>query len=301
MAENSLKNIAKHVKNVNNAGLIVIIASSLAIFGVPVGMLAGVIVSFYALEAPTKNFLVILLVAIIPSLIGFFMLESELSTQVFLQMTVYIFLLGIVSYTLRIYNSWSMVLQVIGLVGPGLIICLYLIFPDIDNWWLERLQAFFENADVEQSEEVLRLYSQYATGMQVMSFSFSAMITLFLARYWQACIYSKKKKLRLECLHVQLPSLSLAFIAFLGVCAILKVSWALDAFIVSLLPPFFVGASLVHLLCDKNVRKSNRVFFLIIFYMLNLIAFPFVPILVAMVGISDYILQLRKRFDLINK
>jgi hypothetical protein len=37
------------------------------------------------------------------------------------------------------------------------------------------------------------------------------------------------------------------------------------------------------------------------FYMMNLIAFPFVPLAVSLIGLADYLMQLRLRFGLIIK
>ena len=301
MADNTPKKLAKLASNMNNAGLAVIASSSLSLFGVPVGIITGILVSYYALEAPLKNFIVLMVIALVPSIIALFVIEDELSLHIFTQMTSFIVALGLISYLLREFSSWSVVLQAVGIIGACVIIGIYIAYPDIDAWWLERLKSFFTNSELNQVDESLEIYAKYATGMQVMSLSFSALLNLLFARYWQACVYNKKSKVRQECLQMQLSGVMVVFISFLALCSFLKFPWALDALIVSLLPAFFAGAALFHVLTEKNVRKSNRIFVLILFYMMNLIAFPFVPLFVAIVGLVDYAMQLRARFGLVIK
>ena len=301
MADNNPKKLAKTFSNLNNAGLAVIVASSLSLFGIPVGMITGILVSFYALEAPMKNFIVLIAIALIPSIIALFMIENELSFQIFTQVVTFLIVLGFISYLLREFSSWSVVIQAIGVIGACMVIGVYILYPDVDAWWLERLKVFFVNADVDQGDEVLLAYAKYATGMQVMSLSFSALINLLFARYWQALVYNKKSKVRKEILETRISGVMVCFILLLTLSTFLQFSWALDALIVSLVPAFFAGATLVHILCEKNVRKNNRIFVLIMFYMMNLIAFPIVPLAVAIIGIADYLIQLRFRFGLVIK
>jgi hypothetical protein len=300
MADNTPKKMAQFIANLNNAGLMVMLASSFALFGVPVMWVAGVILSFYALEKPLTNALVVLLAAVLPSIIAFFMLEDTITAQIFGQMCVFLSILFALSYVLRTTRSWSVVLQAIGILGPCLIILLYIMYPGIDNWWLERLTSFFNTAEVEQATEELAAYAQYATGVQAVLLFFSALFNLFLARYWQACLYSKKRQSREEILGVQLSTLSIGLLVLLVVAAWFQLPWALDGVIIALIPAFMVGAAIVHLLCDHNIRKKNRLFYLILFYMMNVVVFPFVPMLIVILGFADYFLRLRERFGLLT-
>ena len=72
------KKLAKFAANVNNAGLTAICASSLAMFGLPVMWVAGILLSFYALEKSTSNFIAVFFAAVIPSIIAFFVLDFQL-------------------------------------------------------------------------------------------------------------------------------------------------------------------------------------------------------------------------------
>ena len=300
MADNTPKKMAQFIANLNNAGLTVMVASSFALFGVPVMWVTGVILSFYALEKPMTNALLVLLAAVIPSILAFFMLEDTITAQIFWQMCAFLSILFSLSYVLRETRSWSVVLQVIAILGPCFIILLYILYPDIDNWWLERLTSFFDAAEVEQVNEELVAYAQYATGVQAVLLFLSALFNLFLARYWQACLYSKKRQSRNEILGVQLSILSIGFLLLLVVAAVFQLPWAIDGIIIALIPAFIVGAAIVHLLCDHNVRKKNRLFYLILFYMMNIVVFPFVPILIVILGFADYFLSLRERFGLLT-
>lgn len=300
MADNTPKKMAQFIANLNNAGLIVMLASSFALFGVPVMWVTGVILGFYVLEKPLANALVVLLAAVLPSILAFFMLEDTITAQIFWQMCAFLSILFTLSYVLRATCSWSVVLQTIGILGPCLIILLYIIYPDIDNWWLDRLTSFFDTAEVEQATEELAAYAQYATGVQAVLLFLSALFNLFLARYWQACIYSKKRQSRQELLGVQISALSIGLLVLLVVAALFQLPWAVDGMIIALIPAFIVGAAVIHLLCEHNVRKKNRLFYLMLFYMMNIVVFPFVSIIIVILGFADYFLNLREKFSLLT-
>ena len=141
---------------------------------------------------------------------------------------------------------------------------------------------------------------QYAAGMQAAILSCSAAFNLLIARYWQACVYRKKTQVRKECLSMHLSYVSLVLMIALGVYG-LDMNWALDAFIVSLLPAFFVGCALLHSFAEKNYKKQNRGFILTAFYVGNLIVFPILPLLVVLTGIIDTLFPIRQNFGLTHK
>ena len=301
MPKNTPKQLATFISNPNNAGLAVITASTLAMFGFPVMWIAGVVTSYYALEKNVSEFFLVLTVALVPSIIAFFVMDDGLSSQILWQMVLFMSILGILSYILRKTRSWSLVIQAMGFIGGLFVICVYWIYPDIEAMWVAHLKTFFSTAELSDNALDIARFAQYATGMQAAILCFSSVFNLLIARYWQACVYRKKQKVRAECLCMQLSYMSLIVMSALGLCMLWNFSWALDAFIVALLPAFFVGCAIFHSYCEKQFKKSNRIFFLITFYLANMIVFPLIPLFVTTIGVIDTLFPVRQHLGLISK
>ena len=301
MRKNTPKQLATFISNSSNAGLIVITASTLAMFGLPVMWISGVVTSYYALEKILSAFFLVFLIALVPSIIAFFVLDDGLSSQILWQMVLFMSILGILSYILRTTRSWSIVMQAMGLIGALFVICVYWIYPDIEAMWVAHLKTFFTTTELSDNALDIARFAQYATGMQAAILCCSAAFNLLIARYWQACVYRKKQKVRAECLCMQLSYLSLIVMTGLGLCMFWGFLWALDAFIVALLPAFFVGCAVFHSYCEKRFKKSNRVFFLIAFYVTNMVVFPLVPLFVTTIGVIDTLFPVRQHLSLISK
>jgi hypothetical protein len=259
------------------------------------------VICYYTLEKPLQHAYIVMLAALLPSFIAFFMLSGSFVWQVFWQVFCYLVVIFTLSLILRFKRSWSSVLQAAGLIGPFLVFLIYTLYPDIDAWWLERLTSYMQNTDIEQGDLNLVAYSKYATGMQTTMLVVSAMFNLLLARVWQAAIYNKIKKVRQECYSVTVSGFSSITTLVLALCFYANFNWGLDAFIVSLIPAFFVGISLFHCWHMKNIAKSNRTFALIAFYMVILVMFPFAPIILVCLGFLDVLLDLRSRYSILYK
>ena len=295
------KNLAKYVANANTSSVYVLTLSSLSMLGVPVMWLAGVIVSFYILEKESSSHSLIIFAAILPIVLTFFFLEDVVLWQVFWQVLLFLGLIIVLSYVLRSYSSWTILLQFAGIFCAAAIIALYIIYPAIDAWWDERLSSFFDPADLAQANVNIESYAKYATGMQSVTVLISVIFNIIIARVWQAGIYDKVLKVKKELLAAKATYTSLLVISLLVIASIYKVNWGLDALIAILAPIFFVGASLLHNLLQTHCKKKNRALIATMFYIMNLMLFPYLPLLVISVGILDCMIDLRQKIYITRK
>lgn len=295
------KNLAKYVANANTSSVYVLTLSSLSMLGVPVMWLAGVIVSFYILEKESSSHSLIIFAAILPIVLTFFFLEDVVLWQVFWQVLLFLGLIIVLSYVLRSYSSWTILLQFAGIFCAAAIIALYIIYPAIDAWWYERLSSFFDPADLAQANVNIESYAKYATGMQSVTVLISVIFNIIIARVWQAGIYDKVLKVKKELLAAKATYTSLLVISLLVIASIYKVNWGLDALIAILAPIFFVGASLFHNLLQTHCKKKNRALIATMFYIMNLMLFPYLPLLVISVGILDCMIDLRQKIYITRK
>ena len=151
---NSLaKKLAKYVENANMSSVYVLTLSSLAVMGFPVMWLAGVIVSFYILEKESSSHPIVIFASIFPIIIAFFFLADMLLWQVFWQVMLFVGLIIVLSYVLRLYSSWTSLLQFAGVFCAAALVLLYVVYPDIDAWWYDRLASFFDPAECIKSVE----------------------------------------------------------------------------------------------------------------------------------------------------
>ena len=299
---NSLaKKLAKHVENANMSSVYVLTLSSLAVMGFPVMWLAGVIVSFYILEKESSSHSLVTFASIFPIIIAFFFLADMLLWQVFWQVMLFVGLIIVLSYVLRLYSSWTSLLQFAGVFCAAAIILLYVIYPDIDAWWYDRLASFFDPAELAQADVNIASYAKYATGMQAITVLVSVVFNVIVARIWQAGLYDKVAKAKKELLAAKTTYTSLLVILVLLVATVYKVSWGLDALIVALAPAFFVGLSIFHSWLQTRCSKKHRAMVVTMFYIMNLIFFPYLPILVISMGLLDSIVDLRKKFCIKHK
>lgn len=296
---NSLaKKLAKYVENPNMSSVYVLMLSSLSVLGLPVMWLAGVVVSFYILEKELNSHALVIFAVVFPMMLAFFFLDDMLLWQVFWQVVLFALLIVALSYVLRWYSSWTVLLQFAGIFCALAIILLYSIYPEIDAWWYDRLISFFDPTELVQADVDIANYAKYATGMQAITVLISVVFNIVVARIWQAGIYNKVAKAKKELLAAKSTYTSLLVIFAMLIATVYKVNWGLDALIVALAPSFFVGLSLFHSWLQKSCKKKSRAGIATMFYVMNVILFPYVPVMVVSMGILDTMVDLRKKFGI---
>lgn len=209
----------------------------------------------------------------------------------------------LVAWVLRSTASLSVALLTTVGLGVVSVIGFYLVVDDVAGFWKEQFQVILKPILEQQMQGAndapvaltIELFSRYATGSIAAGSVLSVILSLFLARWWQAGLYNPGG-FRKEFLTLALNKW--AAVGLLGFIALIALTGGeLGVFIANISLPVFVGFmtagfSVVHALCGAS--PSGR-FWLIGLYVALLFVTPLI-LLIALVGISDSWFDWRRRF-----
>jgi|GEM_PF-540497 len=228
---------------------------------------------------------------------------------------------------LRRFNNWNFILELCTLIGIILITTAHVAVPNLDNWWEKRLNTHLsqmlsgkdinsvkkpavsekaissqEDTDDNLDPEISSLVSMaksYMTGIITASLLFSALLQLFVSRWWQmALVHSKQFSEEIH--HIRLTSMAgLVFLITL-ILSYLKIPLALDLLPVLYLAFCLAGLSVVHYAASKF--KGFAWLCLLVFYGLLIGSWmvyklPLFFQLVAMAALLDVWFDWRGRLD----
>jgi hypothetical protein len=200
---------------------------------------------------------------------------------------------------LRQSVSWRTTLSMAGLVAGSLVLLARLLVPDLEGAWVaagrEMLTPFVESGGVamEEVEGALITIAPYLTGLLAGIFLLSMVLSLVIARYWQALLYNPGA-FGPEFRDLQLGrnlAVVVVVLALFGQLA--DVPLALEmAFILGVL--FFIqGLAVMHALTQAQGMSH---FWLVGMYVLLVLALPQMFLLIAALGAIDGVARLRDRF-----
>ncbi len=209
---------------------------------------------------------------------------------------------------LRRHTSWSAILQIAALLGVLVVSVVHLAYPQIADWWAKELQAYYNQAREmatalkttvpvpaagEAQAEIISATKEYATGFMAAGILLNAILQLIAARWWQAAVYHRGQ-LRRELHNIRLSHLAGAlFIVSIGL-AYFRNSVILDIMPILYLLFTAAGLSLVHYVLGQ-VNSPTVWFWLVIFYVALIFSMPISLICVAILGLLDVWLDVRKR------
>lgn len=202
---------------------------------------------------------------------------------------------------LRTTSSLALALACIVGLGVLAVLAVYGFFPDPAALWVEMLHRFTaplleqaQNAeDAEQVRRNLAYFSRFMTGIAAAASAFTLMLSLLIARWWQALLYNPGG-FRAEFLRLRMPgSAGFVLLASLGLAAVGSEGMAELA--MNLVTPLFVlfllgGLSLLHVW----LAGKGGGFWLAGIYM-ALLFIPHVVLPIALLGLSDAWLDWRHR------
>lgn len=216
----------------------------------------------------------------------------------------------IFAVVLQRFNNWNFVIELAALLGVLVIGMVYLVNPDIQNWWSTELTSYFtksvgvldklnnEVASKEvaatQAQAIVAINSMkhYATGFLVVSMLFNALLQLLIARWWQAVMFNPGE-LRKELYQIRLGYVASLVLVIVLVLAYLEVDFAMDVLPVLLMAFFVAGLSLLHKLI--SLTKMSWLW-LVVMYLGIIWLVPLSIVIVAMIALLDTGLNFRKRF-----
>jgi len=188
----------------------------------------------------------------------------------------------------------------LGLLG---VLGFYLYNPQPSQLWSQVLAAMIQpmleanpEAPVEQIKQSTQLFAHFMTGAIAAGTVYSLAFGLFLGRWWQATLYNPGG-FRTEFLalrgHKQLAwaSICLLAIAGLGTGVLAEVCW--NVIVVLVVFYTLVGTAILHAAFAS--MKSGR--FTVPLLYITLAVIPHVMIIIALCGLVDQWLDLRKKFS----
>lgn len=200
---------------------------------------------------------------------------------------------------LRQSVSWRATLSMAALVAGALVLTVRLLVPDIEGAWVsagrEMLAPFMESGGVgmDELERALTAIAPYLTGLLAGIFLLSMILSLVIARYWQALLYNPGA-FGTEFRELQLGrnlAIAVVVLALFGQLANMPIALEL-AFILGVL--FFLqGLAVMHGLTHAQGMSQ---FWLVGMYVLLVLALPQMFLLIAALGAIDGVARLRERF-----
>ncbi|MDO9103587.1 MAG: DUF2232 domain-containing protein [Methylovulum sp.] len=200
----------------------------------------------------------------------------------------------LISIVLREGRHLSLAVEIAVLLGVVSVIGYYLYNPEAALMWKTMLvQMLPPDAPVEDANLRIAVMSHYMTGVVAAGTVFSLLFGLFLGRWWQANLYNPGG-FRQEYLSLSTqPRLAIGSIAVVGLAtassgALSEVSW--NAAILLFVLYIVIGTAVLHTLFGamKIARFAVPMFYITLF----LIPHALLP--VALVGLADAWLNLRK-------
>lgn len=200
---------------------------------------------------------------------------------------------------LRTSQALGLTLRTIGTAGVVLVMLAHLWLGDPQAWWLPRLNEVLKPVIEGQGIDVSNYVSELArwmTGLLGAAVVLSVVLSLLLARAWQAGLYNpggfgtEFRQLALG------RGAALAGLVLVALAA-LSPAGAMQAFAADAVPTLLVlyvvqGLAIVHALVERYQARRG---WLVALYVLLLFAAPQMMPLVALVGWSDTWIDLRRR------
>lgn len=279
-----------------------------------IGVLGILVGALFTLVQGIAVGAIVTIAATIPYIISFYFTHATPTESNFLLWGVGIAVISnLLTYffavSLRRNPSWSTLLQGVTLFGVLVVSVVHLVYPKIGDWWGRELQNYatyaqtmaantgktIATATKEAQLETINLTKEYATGLITATILLFAITQLICARWWQSLIFTPGS-LRQELHNIRLSQL--AGILFVGstILSYLGNRVALD--IMPLLYLLFgaAGLSLIHYFFGK-MESPTAWFWLMLLYLALIFTLPTSVIIVAMVGLFDIWINLRKRIS----
>jgi hypothetical protein len=225
------------------------------------------------------------------------------------------------------HGSFNLLLELTALIGIMTVVTVHVVKPDLDSWWGKQLTTYLtqainhskmaalnEDGPVEKSSNkqganqdllepeaisFINAVKPYATGVFSASLLFTALMQLFIARWWQMALL-KSSQLRQELHQIRLgPMAGIVFIIAI-ILSYFKIALAQDMLPVLYLTFSIAGLSVVHYSLSKF--KGLGWLWLAAFYIALIGSWmvyhlPLGFQLIAMTGLLDVWFDWRGRLD----
>ncbi len=209
----------------------------------------------------------------------------------------------LISIVLREGRHLAVAIEIAVLLGVAAVLVFYLYQPQPAQIWAGVLAAMIEpmlnaspDVPAEQVKQSAQAFAHFMTGAIAAGTVYGLLFGLFLARWWQAALYNPGG-FRVEFLalkgHKQLALASIAVlaVAWLSSGGLAEICWNLVVVLFVLYT--FIGTAVLH--ASFSTMKGAR--FMVPFLYVTLLLIPHVMILIAICGLLDAWLDLRKKIS----
>ena len=269
----------------------------LSLFLPPLALLSGAAVGLVALRAGTAQGLMVSVLGTLILALLVYPLTGQPWIGATYGLTQWLPVVALAS-VLRQTSAWSLTLQAAVLLGVLAVLGAHLIVPDLDAIWLDLLNTLvrpmFEQSGMAAAEidQLLTDSASIMTGVFGASMVFSVVLTLLIARAWQAMLYNPGGfRQEFHALRVgKWPAL--AALGLLLVAVVAQASVFAELGIVMLSVFFLQGIAVVHGLVGK---LNWHVGALVGLYIALVLLFPQMAALLTGLGVMDNFANFRNR------
>ncbi|WP_411728406.1 hypothetical protein [Methyloglobulus sp.] len=201
----------------------------------------------------------------------------------------------LIAIVLREGRHISLTVEIAVLIGVVGVIGYYLFNADPAAMWKQVMPRMVPpNAPVENVKQMIDLIAPYMTGIAAAGAVFSMLLGLFLGRWWQAMLFNPGG-FRQEFLGLKVqPRLAVISIATIGIAiassgVVSQIAW--NTTILMFVLYTFIGTAVLHTVFSrmKIGKYAVPMFYITLFFI------PHSLLPVALVGLSDTWLDIRKR------
>ncbi len=283
------------MRGLQQATLLAVVTALLSMLIPPFSHLSGGVVGLVTLRMGYRRGLGVMLLATLVMAVGLLVLGLHPGAALIYLMVIWLPVL-LLAERLRLRTDYSACVVHGGLIGASLLVAGYLLLGEPATWWREHLTAVLTQVmapgNGHDPAEIAAVLAPIMTGVVAAAIAFGAVLTLTLARWWQALLYNpggfraEFHSLRLG-RRVQWVALVLLALSFAG--------GGIAAFTVQLLVvlmPLFMlqGLAVSHALV---ARREAHVAWLFALYALLIAAMPQTSVTLAVAGFIDNWLDLR--------
>jgi hypothetical protein len=209
----------------------------------------------------------------------------------------------LISIVLREGKYLAVAIEIAVLLGIVAVLAFYWYEPQPAQFWNPVLAVMIQpmleagsDVPVEQIKQMAQAFAHFMTGAVAAGSVFSLLFGLFLARWWQAALYNPGG-FRAEFLalkgHPQLAMISIAILAAAWLLSGVVSELCWNVVVVLFVLYTFIGTAVLH--ASFSVMKRGR--FMVPFLYVTLLLIPHVMGIIAICGLMDHWLDLRKKIS----
>ncbi|WAR45820.1 hypothetical protein [Methylomonas rapida] len=209
----------------------------------------------------------------------------------------------LISIVLREGRHLGVAIEIAVLLGVVAVLGFYLYQPQPAQLWdgvlttmMQPMLAARPDVPAEDVRHSAQVFAHFMTGAIAAGSVYSLLFGLFLARWWQAALYNpggfRSEFLTLKS-HAKLAMATIVIIAVATLASgvLAEVCW--NVLLVLLVLYTFIGTAVLH--ACFAVMKGSR--FMVPFLYLTLVVIPHVMVIIALCGLTDNWLDLRKKIS----